>query len=36
LVTDRVRVGGATLSETVAPPSLATLARQRCSRLASA
>ena len=35
LVTDRVRVGGATFSDTVAPPSRATVARQRCRRLAS-
>ena len=36
LVTDRVRVGGATFSDTVAPESRATVARQRCRRLASA
>jgi hypothetical protein len=29
LVTDRVLVGGATFSDTVAPPSRATVARQR-------
>ena len=34
--TDLVRVGGATFSDTVAPPSRATEARHRCSRLASA
>ena len=34
--TDLVRVGGATFIETVAPWSRATVARQRCSRLASA
>ncbi len=33
--TDRVRVGGATFIETAAPPSLATVARHRCTRLAS-
>jgi hypothetical protein len=35
LVTDRVRVGGATFIDTVAPAALATVARQRCTRLAS-
>ena len=34
LVTDRVRVGGATFMDAVAPPSRATVARQRCKRLA--
>jgi len=34
--TDRVRVGGATFIDTKAPESLATVARQRCTRLASA
>ena len=34
--TERVRVGGATFIDTGAPPSRATVARQRCSRLASA
>ena len=34
--TDRVRVGGATFINTVAPASLATVARQRWMRLASA
>ena len=36
LVTDLVRVGGATFIETAAPPSRATVARHRCRRLASA
>ena len=36
LVTDRVRVGGATFIDTVAPPSRATVARHRCRRLARA
>lgn len=36
LVTERVRVGGATFIDTVAPPSRAIVARQRCRRLASA
>ena len=36
LVTDLVRVGGATFIDTVAPPSRATVARHRCRRLASA
>ena len=36
LVTDLVRVGGATLIDTAAPPPRATVARHRCSRLASA
>jgi hypothetical protein len=35
LVTERVRVGGATFTDTVAPPSRATVARHRCRRLAS-
>jgi hypothetical protein len=35
LVTDRVLVGGATFIDTVAPPVLATVARHRCTRLAS-
>jgi hypothetical protein len=35
-MTDRVRVGGATFSDTVVPPSRATVARQRCRRLARA
>jgi len=34
--TDRVRVGGATFIDTKAPESRATVARQRCTRLASA
>ena len=34
--TDRVRVGGATFIDTVAPASWATVARQRWIRLASA
>jgi hypothetical protein len=34
--TDRVRVGGATFIDTSAPSSRATVARQRCTRLASA
>jgi len=29
-----VRVGGATFMDTVAPPSRASVARQRCKRLA--
>jgi hypothetical protein len=36
LVTDLVRVGGATFIDTAAPPPRATVARQRCRRLASA
>jgi len=36
LVTDRVRVGGATFIDTTAPASRATVARHRCRRLASA
>jgi hypothetical protein len=36
LVTDLVRVGGATFIDTVAPASRATVARHRCRRLASA
>ena len=36
LVTDLVRVGGATFIDTAAPPSRATVARQRCRRLARA
>jgi len=36
LVTDLVRVGGATFIDTAAPPSRATVARQRCRRLAKA
>jgi len=36
LVTDLVRVGGATFIDTAAPPSRATVARHRCSRLARA
>jgi hypothetical protein len=35
LVTERVRVGGATFIDTVAPPSRATVARHRCRRVAS-
>ena len=35
LVTERVRVGGATFIDTVPPPSRATVARHRCRRLAS-
>ena len=34
--TDLVRVGGATFSDTVVPASRARVARQRCTRLASA
>ena len=34
--TDRVRVGGATFIDTAVPADRATVARQRCSRLASA
>ncbi len=36
LVTDLVRVGGAMFINTVAPLALATVARHRCRRLASA
>ena len=36
LVTDLVRVGGATFIETAVPPSRATVARHRCRRLARA
>jgi hypothetical protein len=36
LVTDLVRVGGATFIDTAAPPSRTMVARHRCSRLASA
>jgi len=36
LVTDLVRVGGATFIDTARPPPRATVARQRCRRLASA
>ena len=36
LVTDRVRVGGATFIDTTAPASRATVARHRCRRWASA
>ena len=35
-MTDLVRVGGATFIDTVVPVSRATVARQRCTRLASA
>ena len=35
-VTERVRVGGATFMDTVVPPARATVARQRCNRLARA
>ena len=34
--TERVRVGGATFIDTVVPAARATVARHRCSRLASA
>ena len=36
LVTDLVRVGGATFIDTAVPASRATVARHRCRRLASA